>query len=186
MREITNEFLEKVKEEYLGKDIYTVARRALSSCQICHITRVSEQSEFIKNRFSVNIKTLPATNQKSSGRCWIFAGLNVLREKIAKKYNLTDFELSQNYVAFYDKLEKSNFLLEKIIELRYQDKFDRTIDYLLSNGIEDGGQWDMFVNVVKKYGVVPQDAYPETFQSSNTRQIDTLLNKYIRKLYRRK
>ncbi len=181
MREITNEFLEKVKEEYLGKDIYTVARRALSSCQICHITRVSEQSEFIKNRFSVNIKTLPATNQKSSGRCWIFAGLNVLREKIAKKYNLTDFELSQNYVAFYDKLEKSNFLLEKIIELRYQDKFDRTIDYLLSNGIEDGGQWDMFVNVVKKYGVVPQDAYPETFQSSNTRQIDTLLNKYIRK-----
>ncbi len=181
MREITNEYLEKIKEEYIGNDIHTIARHALSNSQICHIARVSEQNEFTRNYFSINIKTLPVTNQKSSGRCWIFAGLNVLREKIAKKYNLENFELSQNYVAFYDKLEKSNFLLEKAIELRYQDKFDRTIDYLLSAGIEDGGQWDMFVNVVKKYGVVPKDAFPETFQSSNTRQIDNLLNKYIRK-----
>ena len=181
MREITKEFLEEVKSEYLEKDVYSIARHALNKQAIDSLVKVSEQNQYTRNHFSIDIKTLPVTNQKASGRCWIFAGLNVLREKIAKKYNLEDFELSQNYVAFYDKLEKCNYLLERVIELRYQEKFERTIDFLLSGGIEDGGQWDLFVNVVKKYGVVPKDVFPETFQSSNTRQIDNLLNRYIRK-----
>ena len=131
--------------------------------------------------FSINLKTLPVTDQKSSGRCWIFAGCNVIREAIAKKYNLEEFEISQNYVAFYDKLEKCNYLLESIISLKDREKDDRTLDYLLSTGIQDGGQWDLFVNIVNKYGVVPKNAFPETYQSSNTYGIDNLLNKYIRK-----
>ena len=131
--------------------------------------------------FSINLKTLPVTDQKSSGRCWIFAGCNVIREAIAKKYNLEEFEISQNYVAFYDKLEKCNYLLESIISLKDREKDDRILDYLLSTGIQDGGQWDLFVNIVNKYGVVPKNAFPETYQSSNTYGIDNLLNKYIRK-----
>lgn len=181
MREITNNFINEVESEYIGNDIYTIARHALSKNTISSIAKVNEQTEFTRNRFSIDLKTLPVTNQKASGRCWIFAGCNILREVIAKKYDLKEFELSQNYVAFYDKLEKCNYLMESLIELRNNPSEERTLDTLLERGIEDGGQWDLFVNIVKKYGVVPKDAFPETFQSSNTKEIDNLLNKYVRK-----
>ena len=181
MKNITSDFINEVENEYLNNDIYTIARHALTNYSISSIAKVNEQTEFTRNRFSIDLKTLKVTNQKASGRCWIFAGCNVLREILAKKYNLKDFELSQNYVAFFDKFEKCNYLLEKVIELRNNSSEVRTLDTILQRGIEDGGQWDMFVNVVKKYGVVPKDVFPETFQSSNTREIDGLLNKYVRK-----
>lgn len=181
MNEISKENLKNIEEEYTKNVISTIARRALSKSKIRDITKVNEQTEFTRDMFSINLKTLPVTDQKSSGRCWIFAGCNVIREAIAKKYNLEEFEISQNYVAFYDKLEKCNYLLESIISLKDREKDDRTLDYLLSTGIQDGGQWDLFVNIVNKYGVVPKNAFPETYQSSNTYGIDNLLNKYIRK-----
>ena len=181
MREISKEYLENVENEYLNNVGCTITRRALVKNKISDLTRVNEQTEFTRDMFSINLKTLPVTNQKQSGRCWIFAGCNVIREKIAKKYNLKNFEISQNYIAFYDKLEKCNYLLEKIIELKDCKKDDRTLDGLLNDGIQDGGQWDLFVNIVNKYGIVPKSVFQETFQSSNTREIDGLLNKYIRK-----
>lgn len=181
MKNITNNFIDEIEGEYLNNDIYTIARHALTNNSISSITKVNEQTEFTRNKFSIDLKTLKVTNQKASGRCWIFAGCNVLREVIAKKYKLKDFELSQNFVAFYDKLEKCNYLLECVIELKNNILEVRTLDTILQRGIEDGGQWDLFVNIVKKYGVVPQDVFPETFQSSNTREIDELLNKYVRK-----
>ncbi|MEI3357123.1 MAG: C1 family peptidase [Clostridia bacterium] len=181
MKEIKKESLENIENEYKKDITNTIARRALVKSKISDLTKVNEQTEFTRNMFSINLKTLPVTNQKRSGRCWIFAGCNVIREKIAEKYNLKDFEISQNYIAFYDKLEKCNYLLESIISLKNSPKDDRTLDYLLSTGVQDGGQWDLFVNIVNKYGVVPKNAFPETFQSSNTNEIDGLLNKYIRK-----
>ena len=108
--------------------------------------------------------------------------LNVLREKIGKKYNIQSFELSQNYVAFYDKLEKCNYFLESVIKLLDKEKDDRLLSFILERGIEDGGQWDMFVNIVKKYGVVPQSVFAETYQSENTREIDNVLNRFLRKV----
>ena len=181
MKEIKKESLENIENEYKKDITNTIARRALVKSKISDLTKVNEQTEFTRNMFSINLKTLPVTNQKRSGRCWIFAGCNVIREKIAEQYNLKDFEISQNYIAFYDKLEKCNYLLESIISLKNSPKDDRTLDYLLSTGVQDGGQWDLFVNIVNKYGVVPKNAFPETFQSSNTNEIDGLLNKYIRK-----
>lgn len=181
MEKIIKENLRNIEEEYTNNVANTIARRALSKSKIRDITKVNEQTEFTRDMFSINLKTLPVTDQKSSGRCWIFAGCNVIREAIAKKYNLEEFEISQNYVAFYDKLEKCNYLLESIISLKDREKDDRILDYLLSTGIQDGGQWDLFVNIVNKYGIVPKNAFPETYQSSNTYGIDNLLNKYIRK-----
>ena len=181
MKKITQEFLEDVEKEYLNNPAHTIARRALNKNKISSLVRVSEQNEFTRNRFNIEVKTLPASNQKASGRCWIFAGCNILREIVANRFNLDNFEISQNFVAFYDKLEKCNYLMESIIELVRKDKDDRTLCFLLSNGIEDGGQWDLFVNIVSKYGVCPKDAFPETFQSSNTREIDGILNRYVRK-----
>ena len=131
--------------------------------------------------FSIDIPTMSVSDQKQSGRCWIFAGLNVLREIIGKKYNIESFEFSQSYVAFFDKLEKVNFALEKLIELRNKDSDDRVLIWLLDNGIADGGQWDMLVNVIEKYGLVSKNAMLETFTSSCTREVNYLINAIIRK-----
>jgi len=131
--------------------------------------------------FDINIKTLPAANQKASGRCWLFAATNVCREVIAKKLNLANFELSQSYLAFYDRLEKSNYLLEAVIELIDKEYDDRTLAFLLQNGVGDGGQWDMFVSLVNKYGLCPKNVYPETNTSSATRETAQLINFTIRK-----
>lgn len=130
--------------------------------------------------FSIDIPTMPVTNQKASGRCWIFSALNVLREVTAKKCNLEKFELSQNYTAFWDKFEKANYMLESIINLADRPVDDRIVCHVLSEGVGDGGQWDMFVNLVEKYGVVPKSAMEETYQSSNTRDMNGLLNSKLR------
>ena len=181
MKEIVKEHLEEVLDEYKSNKMYTISRSALNKTKISDLVRVSEQSEYVGNNFSIDIETLKVPNQKKSGRCWIFAGLNILREEVAKKYNLEDFELSQNYVAFYDKLEKCNYFLDSVIKLCDRDIDDRLLTFILMRGIEDGGQWDMFVNIVKKYGVVPRQVYPETYQSENTKEIDNVLNRYLRK-----
>lgn len=181
MKEIKEEHLENLKREYLNDKMYTLSRHALNKTKISDLVRVGERSEFTRDKFSINIDTLPVTNQQASGRCWIFAGCNILRERVAKKYNLENFELSQNYVAFYDKLERCNYFMETVISLLDKEKDDRTLSFILNRGIEDGGQWDMFVNIVQKYGLVPKDVYPETYQSSNTKEVDNLLNRYLRK-----
>lgn len=178
---IETEKLEKLNEEYLNDRVNSIVRSALNKTSISDLSIIQERGEFVKNRFSIDIDTLPATNQKSSGRCWIFAGCNILREEIAQKYNLDNFEVSQNYVAFYDKLEKCNYFMKKVIELRHANKDDRTYSHILEKGIEDGGQWDMFVSIINKYGIVPKDSFEETYQSSNTKEVINLLNKYLRK-----
>ncbi|MCC6443812.1 MAG: C1 family peptidase [Armatimonadetes bacterium] len=118
--------------------------------------------------FSHLVKAGAATSQNGSGRCWMFAGLNTFRIKAAEKMNLEDFELSQNFPMFWDKLEKSNFFLESILGTLDEETDGRLISWLVRDPIQDGGQWDMFVNIVKKYGVVPKEAMPETESSGST------------------
>ncbi|CEG73287.1 hypothetical protein RMATCC62417_08698 [Rhizopus microsporus] len=122
-----------------------------------------------------------ATNQKSSGRCWLFAGTNIMRIAVITKYNLPDdFELSQSYLFFYDKLEKANWFLENMIDLAHEDIDDRVVQYLLTDPVGDGGQFDMLINLVEKYGVVPKSVFPETFSSSNTRRLNWLVTVKLR------
>ena len=181
MKELTKEYLNEIDSEYKENKIYKLSRLALNKTKISDLVRIGEEKSHLGNNFSIDIKTMKVANQKNSGRCWIFAGLNILREEVAKRYDIEDFELSQNYIAFYDKLEKCNYFLNSVIELSDKDIDDRLLSFILMRGIEDGGQWDMFVNVVKKYGVVPKSAFPETFQSENTGEIDNILNRYLRK-----
>ncbi|KAJ2232799.1 bleomycin hydrolase [Coemansia sp. RSA 1722] len=129
------------------------------------------------NKLSIDA---PITNQKSSGRCWIFAGLNMLRQKMMKEHKLEELELSQPYLFFYDKLEKSNWFLENVLKTLDEDLDGRVVQYLLKDPIGDGGQWDMFVALIEKYGVVPKDAYPETFHTSSSSQMDTLITSKLR------
>jgi bleomycin hydrolase len=116
-----------------------------------------------------------ATDQGRSGRCWLFAGLNVLRLAAMKKMNLEKFELSQTYLMVWDKLERANYFLEAVIETRAEPLDGRLVMWLLADPLADGGQWDMFVSLVEKYGVVPKSAMPETKSSSNSRPMNAVL-----------
>lgn len=181
MKKIQTNYLNEIKQKYLENDLNSIARHALNNNMITDIIKSNKNSEFVQNNFSINLDTLPVTNQMQSGRCWIFAGCNFLREYTARKYNLESFELSQNYVAFYDKLEKANYFLESMVKLKDKDITDRVVMHLLNEPVSDGGQWDMFVNIIKKYGIVPKTVFPENYQSSNTAQINIILNRYLRK-----
>ena len=121
------------------------------------------------------------TNQKASGRCWGFAALNLMRIDLAKKYNLDNFEFSQSYFMFFDKLEKANYFLESILKTLDEKSDSRLISWILNSPIQDGGQWDMFVNLMEKYGIVPQSVMPESFHSSNSRSMNQLITRQLRK-----
>jgi bleomycin hydrolase len=120
--------------------------------------------------------TLDVTSQKSSGRCWMFAGLNVIRHKMIQKYGLgNDFAFSQSYVFFWDKMERTNYFLDNIWQTRHQPVDGRLVTHLLKDPYCDGGQWDMFVNLVEKHGLVPKEYYQESHNSSNSRRLNWLL-----------
>ena len=178
--------MKAIKKEDLAKinikdEKNTILRHALSKNSLYMIASSQDQLPEMDFNFDINIKTMSATNQRASGRCWLFAATNVCREIIAEKCNMANFELSQSYLAFYDRLEKANYLLESVIELIDKDYDDRTLTFLLQNGVGDGGQWDMFVNIVNKYGLCPKNVFPETNTSSATRETAQLINFNIRK-----
>ena len=130
--------------------------------------------------FSHKIETKGVTNQKKSGRCWLFAGLNILRPKVIENNNLESLEFSQNYLAFWDKLEKANCFLENIIEFADRDILDREMEFLLRKPVPDGGYWENVVNLVEKYGAVPREIMPETNSSGNTSLMNALVSRKLR------
>ena len=130
--------------------------------------------------FSHLIKTGAATDQKHSGRCWLFAGLNLFREEAMRRLGLEELELSQNHLLFWDKLEKSNYFLETMIETADEPADGRLVWFLLQDPISDGGQWDMFANLVRKYGVVPRSVMPETASSGNTGVMNAVVAALLR------
>ncbi|WP_366937379.1 C1 family peptidase [Alicyclobacillus sp.] len=130
--------------------------------------------------FSHEVETGEITSQKQSGRCWMFAGLNTLRVHTMRQLHLKTFEFSQAYLMFWDKLEKANYFLENILETLDEETGSRVVAWLLSAPLQDGGQWDMFVNLVKKYGVVPKSVMPETFHSSSSAMMNRLLTLKLR------
>lgn len=120
------------------------------------------------------------TDQGHSGRCWLFAGLNLLRVGIMRATGLKEFELSQNFMMFWDKIERANYFLETVIETAGRDLDDRTVAHLLESAADDGGQWNMFVAVVRKHGVVPKAFMPETESSKSTSRMNSVLRRVLR------
>lgn len=176
---ITDSMLGQYGKLYGENPVLRAVGHALSKNLLANVAFVQAARPKTQCFFSVDLHTLPVTNQKKSGRCWIFAGLNLLRERIAQKYNLEQFELSQNYTAFWDKFEKINYLLESVIDLRGQPVDNRELTHILTTGVQDGGQWDMFVSLVEKYGVVPKSAMDETVQSSETATMNAVIRQGI-------
>ena len=130
--------------------------------------------------YSIDLEHGKVANQKQSGRCWMFAALNTFRHKIFNEFKLEEFELSQSYTFFWDKYEKANFFHENILKTAHEPITSRNVAFLLQTPQQDGGQWDMVVSLFEKYGVVPKSVYPESISSSNSRELNTYLNKLLR------
>jgi bleomycin hydrolase len=182
MREnITLANINKFNKQFNSSSSNIKSRNALIQNDVNKIAINWDNFSKINHVFSSTISTqLPVTNQKASGRCWGFAGLNLLRLEIVKKYNLSNFEFSQNYFMFWDKLEKSNYFLENILKTLDHASDSRLIMHLLQAPVQDGGQWDMFVNLTEKYGLVPQSVMPETNHSSKSGMMNYLLTHKLR------
>ena len=178
--EIKKEILEEINNNYTQNVENKTVRCALVNNKIRDIMRNKEKEGELLFNFSINLDTLKVVNQKNSLNSFIYAGCNVLRESICKKYNLEDFELSQSFITFYDKLEKCNYIMESLVELKDRDIDDRERYHLLTKGVQDGGVWEFFVNVVNKYGLVPKAVMSDTYQSSNPSEVNHLLNRKLR------
>ena len=177
---ISEEMLGRIRQGYTGTPEQKAVKNALASNSIATLAINGENLSMIDTHFSHRVPTKGITNQKSSGRCWLFTGLNVLRAKVIAKYDLPGLEFSQNYNSFYDLLEKSNLFLQAIIDTRDLPMEDRKVDWLLKNPIGDGGQFTGVSNLLMKYGVVPREVMPETFQSENTSQMAMILKWKLR------
>ena len=169
--------INKFTKDFKSSATSNIARNALVRSNINDVAMDWDGFRLLDHTYSDVISTEmeKVTHQKASGRCWGFAGLNLMRLSLAEKYNLKNFEFSQNYFMFCDKIEKSNYFLENILNT-FDEAYDsRLMMYLLSSPIQDGGQWDMFVNLIEKYGVLPQSVMPESYQSSQS----ALMNRFI-------
>ncbi|MBR6621695.1 MAG: C1 family peptidase [Bacteroides sp.] len=177
---ISEDMLGRIRQGYQGTPEQKAVKNALASNSIATLAINAENLSMIDTHFSHRVTTKGITDQKSSGRCWLFTGLNVLRAKMITKYDLPDFEFSQNYNSFYDLLEKSNLFLQAIIDTRDLPMDDRKVDWLIKNPIGDGGQFTGVSNLIMKYGVVPKSVMPETYQSNNTGQMAMILKWKLR------
>lgn len=181
MKNITIEQLQIFRNEYLKNEKARVVKNALVKNDLETISRQFEaeaQNPFV---FSIDLKTMPVTNQLRSGRCWIFSATNVLREMIGHSCKIKDFELSQNYLAFYDKLEKVNWFMNCALKEIDKPLDSEVMRFLLQNAVSDGGQWNMIQSLAKKYGVCPKSAMPETYMSSHTMSMNKIINRRLRK-----
>src|SRR5246127_2336100 len=172
--------LERLRKDFSANPAYRLAQNAVTRGTIDDVAINREIVSSIDHSLSTTLDDWKVTNQEKSGRCWLFAGMNLLRVGVMRKTGLKDFEFSQNYTMFWDKLERANYFLEAIIETAGRDLDDRTVAFLLDSVASDGGQWNMFAALVAKYGLVPKAQMPETQSSSNTGRMNSILRYQLR------
>jgi bleomycin hydrolase len=177
---LTEDDVDLLRKQFTTDPAYRRAQNAVTQTKVDDIALDRQVVTATDHTMSHLLDDWKATNQKTSGRCWAFAGLNLLRVGAADKLNLKDFEFSQNYVMFWDKLERANYLLEAVIATADRDADDRTVAHLLDTAASDGGQWHMFAAIVDKHGLVPKTAMPETESSSNSGRMNASLRTVLR------
>ncbi len=179
---ITSDMLKKYRQSISNEPSSKALRNAVAHSSIADLSTSISSLSAVNDDFTYTVPTKGITNQQSSGRCWLFTGMNVLRSKAINKFDLPEFELSQVYLFFYDQLEKSNLFLQGIIDTRQKPMDDRMVDWLFSNPLSDGGTFTGVADLVMKYGVVPKDVMPETYSANNTSQISMLLKWKLREM----
>ena len=177
---ITRKQVAELRKGFAANPSNKVAQNAVTNVQLPDLTLDRNLVQNMDSSFSTKLDDWKVTAQMKSGRCWLFATLNLFRVGAMKKMNLKNFEFSQAHIHFWDKFERANHLLEAIIETADRPVDDRTIHFLLSDPIGDGGQWNMAMNLIRKHGLVPKSAYPESNTSSATRWMNTELKNILR------
>lgn len=177
---VTSDFTQKLYENFAENTKLRAVENAVTKNGLLSSLEVRGSHAANLPEFSIDLTKDPVTNQKQSGRCWMFAALNTFRHKFINEFKTEDFEFSQAYTFFWDKYEKSNWFLEQIIATADQEIGSRKVKFLLDTPQQDGGQWDMVVSLFEKYGVVPKSVYPESVASSNSRELNQYLNKLLR------
>jgi len=172
--------LEFMQEAFDSKSHHKQMQNAVTITSVDKLALNRAVFTGMDDSFSCKLDDWVVTNQKRSGRCWIFAGTNLLRVGAMKKMNLKEFEFSQSYIFFWDKIERANYFLESIIDTAGRPDGDRTVDFLLANVANDGGQWNMFVSLIRKHGLVPKTAMPESESSSNSSAMNKALKAKLR------
>jgi bleomycin hydrolase len=172
--------LELLRKEFSANPVYRLAQNAVTRVTVDDVAINREIVNNTDHSLSVLLDDWKVTDQQRSGRCWLFAGLNLLRVGAMKKMGLKEFEFSQNYAMFWDKIERANYFLEAIIETADRDIDDRTVAHLLSAVADDGGQWNMFIALVNKHGLVPKAFMPETQSSGDTGRMNAALRALLR------
>ncbi len=180
MHSLEQVFTDKLYAAYEANPKFAAMENAISHNGL--LTSLEKRSSAVENTpiFSLDLTKDKVSDQKASGRCWMFAALNTFRHKMIAGFQLEDFELSQAHTFFWDKYEKSNWFLEQVIATADQELTSRKVKFLLDTPQQDGGQWDMVVSLFEKYGVVPKSVYPESISSSNSRELNQILNKLLR------
>ncbi|HHT7796147.1 TPA: aminopeptidase C [Streptococcus suis] len=174
------DFTERLYANYLANPSLQATENAVSHNGLLKSLETRQSATDNDYVFSIDLTKDAVSNQKASGRCWMFAALNTFRHKLISDFKLENFELSQAHTFFWDKYEKSNWFLEQIIATADQEIGSRKVKFLLDTPQQDGGQWDMVVALFEKYGVVPKSVYPESISSSASRELNQYLNKLLR------
>jgi bleomycin hydrolase len=172
--------LELLRKGFSANPTNRLAQNAVTRVTVDDVAINRDLVASIDHSLSTTLDDWKVTNQERSGRCWLFAGLNLLRVGVMRQTGIKDFEFSQNYAMFWDKLERANYFLEAIVETAGRDVDDRTVAYLLQTVAGDGGQWNMFAALVAKHGLVPKGYMPETQSSSNTGRMNSMLRYQLR------
>lgn len=178
-REITKDMLKEFKENY-DKNFSKMSQNAVASVGIMDASINYELVNKNPNVFSKELKIGKITNQKQSGRCWMFAGLNTLKVSVLKNFKLQDIKFSHNYLYFFDKLERANQYLDDVIELKDKDLDDRLNRNVVFYAADDGAWWTTFQRLVSKYGIVPEYAYPDSKNVSRTNDLIDNLDKRLK------
>ncbi|MGX4644735.1 C1 family peptidase [Holzapfeliella sp. JNUCC 80] len=180
-KDISQQDLVKIEQDFAQYPSARVLQRAVMTNGINASSQNMDSQIAMDPTFSVEVETGEVSNQKQSGRCWMFAALNTMRHPFQKEFKINGFELSQNFTFFWDKFEKANFFYENVIETSDLPLGDRKVDFLLTTPQQDGGQWDMLVALVQKYGLVPKSVMPETFSATKSAQLNKNLNLKLRR-----
>jgi bleomycin hydrolase len=172
--------LELLRKDFSASPAYRLAQNAVTRVSVDDVSINREIVNSTDHPMSVTLDDWKVTDQQRSGRCWLFAGLNLLRVGAMARMGLKEFEFSQNFAMFWDKIERANYFLEAIIETAGRDVDDRTVAHLLESAADDGGQWNMFVAIVSKHGLVPKPFMPETHSSAGTGRMNSVLRGLLR------
>lgn len=173
---ITPDMMAKIRSAYADTPANRAIHNAIAGTSIDQLAVNHDNKNNHNTDFSHKVNSKGITNQKSSGRCWLFTGLNVLRAQMMAKHDLPKLELSQNYNFFWDQLEKSNLFLQGMIDYAPKPMDDQMVEWLFKNPLSDGGQYTGLADNLMKYGVVPSEAMVETFSSNNTSRMRALLS----------